>query len=87
MGTKSNFLNGDLKEVYVHQLLGCCHPRQEEQGSPSTQGLLRPASGTTSLERQAGLHPQADGVPIERSQGFRLLVGQRKLCPTGKLLH
>jgi hypothetical protein len=62
MDVKSAFLNGNLKEVYVHQ-----PPGYVIAGEEGKVYHLRKVPGTARLEREARCHTQEDGLQVERA--------------------
>jgi hypothetical protein len=61
MDVKSAFLNGDLKEVYVHRQSGFAIPGKEGKVLRLRKALWL-AAGIEGVECQVGLHIQGDGL-------------------------
>jgi hypothetical protein len=76
----------------LHECHLCDNPRNQilaKRTRSSTYARPSTVCGThtTSLERQARPHPQADGVPAKCLRCCYLLTGQGRLCPTGRHLR
>jgi hypothetical protein len=52
----------------------------------TTEGLVRVAASTTTLECQAGRHTQGDGLPVEHARGSGVPAVRRALCSASERL-